>query len=318
VPGRLIDHVRLFPARPPLDRSARPPLDRRIAELAEAQHGVITVAQLDALGLGRRGVAHRARTGRLHRLHRGVYSVGTTLLSTEGRWMAAVLACGEGAALSHGSAAALWEIRGSTSGPVDVTVRSRAGRSRRKGLRIHRPVSLREREIVSRHRIPVTTPARTLLDLAGTLPRASLRRAIAQAEALRIFDLRALQRVLDRNGSCKGAGILAAMIKDWADVELTRSELEALFLELCASEGIPRPATNALVGKYEVDFLWPSHRVIVEVDGHQHHGTRTAFERDRLRDARLTVAGYRVVRFTYRQVVRDPGHVAAVLRSLLR
>ena len=232
--------------------------------------------------------------------------------------MAAVLACGEGAALSHGSAAALWEIRRSTSGWVDVAVRSRAGRSRRQGIRIHRLTSLHASEVTHRRGIPVTTPARTLLDLAGMRSLTSLRRAIAEAEALRTFDLRALRAVLDRNPYAKGVGKLRAIVEDWIDIELTRSELEALFLELCASQDVVMPATNALVGEYEVDFLWPSRRLIVEVDGHRHHGTRTAFEQDRVRDARLAVAGYRVVRFTYRQIVRDPGHVAAVLRSLLR
>lgn len=297
---------------------AQPPLDRRIARLAAAQHGVVTTAQLGGLGLGPRGVAHRVRIGRLHRSYRGVYAVGTALLSAEGCWLAAVLACGDGAVLSHTSAAALWGIRESASALIDVTVRSRGGRSRRKGVRVHRSTSLSDGEVTRRLGIPVTSPARTLVDLAGIVSAASLRRAVAQAEALRIFDLGALRAALNAGRGRKGTGVLAEIIASWLDIELTRSELEVLFLELCASERIARPATNPLVAGYEVDFLWASHRLIVEVDGREHHGTRIAFEEDRARDARLTVAGYRVVRFTYWQVVRDPGHVVAVLRPLLR
>jgi hypothetical protein len=298
---------------------AHAPLDRRIGELAAAQHGLITRAQLGALGLGPGGVEYRLGVGRLYRVHRGVYTVGTGSLSPEGRWLAAVLACGEGAALSHASAAALWGIRESGSASIDVTVKSRAGRDRRNAIRIHRSTSLTDVEVTRRLRIPVTTPARTLMDLAGILSPASLRRAVAKAEARRVFDLRALSAVLDANPRRKGTGVLERLVAEWRDGdELLRSDLESLVLELCRSEGLPRPLANTFVHGYEVDFLWSSRKLIAEADGGEHHRTRSAFEADRIRDACLTAAGYRVVRFTYRQVTHDPAYVAGVLRTLVR
>src|SRR4051794_38719447 len=164
------------------------PLGRRIAALAARQHGVITARQLAALGLAQQTLSDHVREGRLHRLHRGVYAVGHTVLTTRGHWMAAVLAAGPGAALSHASAAALWDLRRSAATVVDVSVPGRAGRMKRRGLRIHRPRTLRPTEVTSPQGIPVTPPARTILDLAATLQPHRLERLLDQAEILELTD----------------------------------------------------------------------------------------------------------------------------------
>ncbi len=231
--------------------------------------------------------------------------------------MAAVLACGPGAAASHRCAGDLWELLASNTGRIDMTVPSRAGRRPPKGVRLHRAGALPSREITVHRRIPVTTPARTLLDLAAVVDRRSLERAVERAEALRIFDLTAIRAVLAAHPRRAGSSALRSVLQLWVQPSHSRSELEERFLILCDTQDIPLPLTNVRVGPYEVDFLWRMQRVIGETDGHRHHGTRAAFERDRERDARLSAAGYRVVRFTYRQVIEHPAFVAGVLSSVL-
>jgi very-short-patch-repair endonuclease len=295
-------------------------IDGRIAVLAEAQHGVVSRAQLLIAGLGAGGIEFRLRVGRLHRLHRGVYAVGHRRVSREGRWVAAVLACGDGAALSHTTAAALWDLRRTSAARVHVTVPTNAGLRQREGIAVHRARALLPGE-VTRHEesgICVTSPARTLLDVAGMLRAGALERAVEQSLVLRLFDLAALDAVLDAHPTRAGAATLTAIVARIADEpSLTRSEAEALFLDLCHTYRIDRPVVNSRVEGLEVDFAWPTRRVVVEIDGHAYHGTRAAFERDRARDARLTVAGYRVLRFTYRRLVREPDSLAAILLELL-
>jgi predicted transcriptional regulator of viral defense system len=157
-------------------KGAQPPLDVRLAALAKRQHGVVSLGQLLDLGLSLKGIAERVRTGRLHRIHRGVYAVSPARLRTEGYWLAAVLACGPGAVLSHRSAASLWELRAAAAPAIDVTVPSRSGRKRRRGIRVHRSSRLTAEEVMTREGIPVTTVARTLLDLADVLPSQALKR----------------------------------------------------------------------------------------------------------------------------------------------
>jgi hypothetical protein len=277
------------------------PLDARIAALAARQHGVLSRAQLRDLRLGDEAIRQRMARGRLHRIHRGVYSVGHPVLTGEARWLAAVLACGPGAVLSHRSAAALWNIQPSASTLIDVTVPARCGR-RRPGIRVHRSRRLGEDEVTRRQGIPVTSVARTLLDIqAGP-------KEIEAAEQRRLFDLTSLQAAVQGNPGRR-------KVEVDGEPAFTRSGLEHAFLALC--EGLPQPRVNAWVGAYEVDFLWPEHRLIVETDGRETHGTRAAFERDRARDAQLTARGFRVVRFTYKQVVYDPTGVATLLGELL-
>jgi very-short-patch-repair endonuclease len=208
--------------------------------------------------------------------------------------MAAVLAYGEDAVLSHQSAAALWGIRRPRNGPVEVTVPSTAGKKTRAGIALHRSTTLIAQSCTRRLGIPVTTPARTLHDLRGPLSPAQLASAVREAEFL---------------------GLSTA---DATPPEPTRTDLEDLFLALCRRHRLPRPAVNVKLDRYEVDFLWPAQRLVVEVDGWESHRTRSAFEEDRRRDARLAVLGYEVLRFTWRQVERDARGVAETIRALLR
>ncbi|MEA2289197.1 MAG: hypothetical protein QOD55_1194 [Solirubrobacteraceae bacterium] len=288
-----------------------------MAALAARQHGVVARGQLRALGLKGTAIAHRVRAGRLHRVHRGVYAVGHPVLGAHGRWMAAVLACGPTAALSHASAAALWEIRASAGSKIDVTVRTAGGRDRA-GLRIHRTPSLSPDETTVLHGIPVTTPARTLLDLAATLPRRRLERALDQADVLRLLDGQSLDAVVRAHAGRAGTARLTTTLdRHHPGTTLTRSELEERMLALCRAGALPRPAVNAHVDGLEVDFLFPGHRLAVETDGWRYHRTRTAFERDRHRDATLARAGYRVLRFTHRQLDEEPRTVAETLAAAM-
>ena len=288
----------------------------QIARLAERQHGVVTRRQLLATGLKRNGIGRRLGAGRLHAVHRGVYAVGHRRLSREGRWIAAVLACGPGTVLSHRTAAALWGLRQSASA-VEVSTTSRSGRERRRGIVVHH-VLLDRSEVADHDGIPVTTPARTLLDLAAILPPRGTARVVEAAERARIFDLAAIDALLARYPRRAGTPALrAAIALHRPRSELTRSELERIFLELCHEHGLEPPRVNAPVGPYLVDFLWPGQRLIAETDGAESHMTRAAFERDRARDAELTSAGLRVVRFTYDRVTDEPAGVARTLRALL-
>lgn len=298
-------------------RAARAP-DAEIARIAFTQHGVVTLQQLRDAGLGAGAIDLRVRNGRLHRVYRGVFAVGHARLSREGRWLAAVLALGEGTVLSHVSAAALWGIRHSSSMYVHLTVPTPGGRERRRGVVVHRSLTLGPADVDEREGIAVTSASRTLLDLAAALTPTRLERAVEQSLALRLFDLRAVEAVLAANPRRPGAGTLKRVVADiHEEPSLTRLELEALMLDLCAAHGIARPAVNVAVDGIEVDFLWRTQRLIVETDGREYHENPVAFGRDRERDERLTVLGYRVVRFTYRRVAHHPAAVAATLRALL-
>lgn len=232
--------------------------------------------------------------------------------------MAAVLACGRGAVLSHASAAALWDLRRCSGSRIHVTVPSGAGRSRRPGIALHRSARLDVDEVTIHDAIRVTSVARTLLDLAGDLVPGPLERAVEQSVILRIFDLESFDATLARHPTARGIRALSVIVASLRDEpRLTRSELEGYFLDLCAARALPRPEVNQMVEGLSVDFLWRGHGLIVETDGRGTHATLMAFERDRARDARLTVAGYRVVRFTYRQIVHEPGSVARTVFALL-
>jgi very-short-patch-repair endonuclease len=267
--------------------------DVEIAQVAGRQYGAISSAQLQAAGLGRNAVAKRCKTGRLYRLHRGVYAVGHIAPSNERQWMAAVLALGDGAVLSHRSAAELWALLPSHEGPVDVSLPSRNGRRRRQGIRIHRPGLLEPGEVGRQRGIPVTSPARTLADLKSATPAHELRRAIRQADFL---------------GLPTGPDV---------EVDKTRSELECRFLWLCARHHLPKPKVNMRIGMMTVDFCWVEQRLIVETDGYRYHGGREAFESDRARDLRLRTLGYQVLRLSHRQVFDEGGRVVNTLRAVL-
>jgi very-short-patch-repair endonuclease len=268
--------------------------DAAVAAIAAVQHGVVTFAQLIGAGLTKSGVNRRVAVGRLHRLYRGVYAVGHTGLSDKGRWMAAVLAHGEGAVLSHRSAAELWGLLDPRQCVIDITVRSRSGRSRRKGIRLHRSRSLPSSATTVVDGIAVTTPARTLVDLKLVVSPGLYRRAVRQAEYLRL---------------------------DLGDIDTdgTRSDLESTFLGLCRRHRLPEPRVNARIGPYTVDFYWPEHGLLVETDSYATHRGRQAFEDDRARDLYLQGRGLAVRRVTDRQLAADAGAVIrAVLTALYR
>ena len=266
-------------------------IDARVAKVAGAQFGVITYVQLLAVGVSPTATRNRVRAGRLHRIHRGVYAVGHAALSNEGRWMAAVLACGEGAVLSHRSAAEHWKMLDPVQGPVHVTVPGTVSH-RRGGVTAHRSVTLSPRQIVCRSGIRLTTPGRALADLNRTAPRREFERALRQAELL---------------------GLVVGEVRS----EGTRSEFESAFLALCRRHRLPRPLVNVRVGPYEVDFLWPEAKLTIETDGWQAHRGRIAFQTDRERDLHLKLQGYEVVRLSYVQVTRRGAEVAAAVRRLL-
>jgi very-short-patch-repair endonuclease len=269
--------------------------DLVIARIAARQHGVVSGGQLQSARLGRQAIYRRLQAGRLHRLHRGVYAVGHTNLSFEGRCLAAALAVGGEAAVSHRSAAVVWGILRAHDGRIDVTVPGNGGRRKRHGITVHRSHSLIAAVTTRRNGIAVTKPARTLRDLHRTSPQ-----PVFQAAVRRALDLRLIS-----NDELR------------ADADLTRSELERRFLSLCSRHRLSPPEVNARVDQYEVDFLWREQKVIVEADSWRHHGHRAAFESDRGRDARLQSLGFRVLRFTWRQVLDTPETVARPLQALL-
>ena len=287
--------------------------DALIAGIASRQHGLVSVWQLYDLGIGERGVRTRVDAGRLHRIHRGVYSVGHSAPSPERRWLAAVLALGWnrsekhgsvlehwGAALSHRSAASLLRLLPDKEGPVDVIVAGDGGRARRAGIRVHRSLSLLAKEVTLCRGIPVTNAARTIRDLGdavangpGTVPSRELRRAIRQAN------------------------VLGLPVDEKSRGDRTRSDLESDFIELCRRQRLPPPQVNVRIGAYLADFLWPEQRLIVETDHYLYHRGRVAFQDDRSRDLELRRHGYDVLRLSEKQINEEADRVAEVVASAL-
>ena len=249
---------------------------------------MITTAQLSSCGIDKDGVAWRVSTGRLHRLYRGVYSVGHRRLSRKGWWTAATLACGEGAVISDRSAAELWELIRPGDGPIHVTVRSANGRSPRPGIRIHRRPALPTAAATMRDGIPVTTPARTVADLRRASPAWLVRRAIREAEL-------------------KGYPVEF-------HTDRTRSDLEQAVLAICRRHRVPEPEVNATIGPYTVDFLWADRRLVVEVDSYRYHSGRQAFRDDRDRDIEIGDRGFQVRRLADSRIDDDPGGIGRLLQ----
>lgn len=281
------------------NKLAIPDRDRVIAQIASRQHGVITRTQLLSAGILPSGITERVRASRLHRVHRGVYAVGHPGLSKEGKWMAAVLACGNGAVLSHRSAAALCGFAPKPRGRWDeltpeITVPGHGGRARRSGIRIHRSSTLLPSHTTIRFAIPVTKPARTLADLRRVTSTSDWRAALREAEYLRL----PLDGLFETDG--------------------TRSEPEAAFLRLLRRHHLPLPEVNARLGPYTVDFLWRAEQLVVELDTYGTHGGRAMFHADRERDAWLKQHGWQVLRVTDEWMERAPREVASTIRTLLR
>jgi very-short-patch-repair endonuclease len=287
-----------------------------IGTLASRQYGVVSTQQLLAAGIGSGAIASRVRRHRLHRLHRGVYAVGHTALVPLAREMAAVLACGgEGAAISHRSAAVLWGLVPRDDGPVDVTVARSGGR--RRGLRIHRSRTLRAEDVRWLQGIPTTSPERTLLDFAETAQDRELERALDEAIVQRLTTHAALVAAVRNAPGRQAAPRLSALLARSDPPALTRSEAEERLLALVRAARLEAPEVNVRVKGHLVDFLWRRHRLIVEIDGYRFHSSRSAFERDRRRDAELAAAGYQVIRVTWRQITEEPYSVVALLSQTL-
>jgi very-short-patch-repair endonuclease len=295
--------------------------DRDIADLARSQHGVVGRIQLMELGVGRRAIAARLRSGRLHRIHAGVYAVGHTVLSREGRWMAAVLASGPDVALSHWSAAALWGIRLNSRTRVDVTV-PHATRSSAAIRRHVSDVPTDERTVVEG--IPVTSVPRTVLDLAATQPAAVVEAMLREVEFRQLWDRLSLADLVDRYPGRRGVRKVRQALELVRDVPAGRfrSPLEERFAVFLDRNRLPRPLFNDWIAlgerRFQVDCHWPKGKLLIELDGWQAHGGRRAFRRDRQRDRLLAAAGYTVVRITSAQLEDEPERLAADLRALFR
>jgi hypothetical protein len=258
----------------------------------------------------------------MHRVHGGVVAVGHPLLSVSGRRMAAVLACGDGAALSHRSGACHRGLRPDNRATIDVSSPTRAGR-RIKGITVHSGATLLPRDVEIVDGIRTTSLARTLLDLAEVVSKRQLERAIEQALVLRDLDMRAIDDVLARANGRRGAATLRAVLGDIRPgTTNTRNDLEEAFLAICRNANAPPDGVNQWIpypegGGAEADFIWRERKLVIEVDGRETHLTPQAFEHDRARDQRLATLGWRVVRFSWRQVEAEPAGVAATVSALL-
>ena len=277
-------------------------------------------SQLRALGLGPTSIQRRVRAGRLHAEYRGVFAVGHRKRGAAALWWAAVLAYRPDGVLSHAAAAAAWDLRRAAARTVDITVRL-GGRAQRPGIRLHRSRVLNPDEVTDLDGLPITTPARTLLDLAATgLRGRPLEAALDRAELLRLLDFAELHRLLARHAKRRGSPALSATLSRYtAGTVETRSVLEELVLELCDDHGLPRPKVNCSIEGNVRDFYWPRSRLVVEADSYAWHRSPSALNDDRERDVRLALAGFRTLRFTWEQVTQRREYVEqALLRALLR
>lgn len=284
------------------------------ARIATRQHGIVTRTQLLAAGFSDDVIDGRIHTRRLVPIHRGIYLVGV-VAPPYARELAACLACGPRAVLSHRSAGVFWRIvKRRARSVVEVTIPE--GYRRRPGLRVYRMRTLLPDEVTRMKGVPITTAARTLYDLAGCLPRRSLERAVAEAIALGRTTVAEVRAMAERQAGRRGAGRLRAVLGP-GEPPRTRSEAEERFLGLVRRDGLGLPAVNSRVGGHEIDFFWPAERLAVEVDGFAYHSSPRAFERDRRRDAEFAALGVRVVRVTWRQITEEPKAVLRRLRGAL-
>ncbi len=283
-------------------------------ELAGRQHGVVARRQLLALGFNAREIEHRVARGRLHLIVRGVYAVGWPQLTAKRRWMAAVLACGEGALLSHRSAAALWEIGLEKGCEIDVSV-CRPARLSRPGIHVRSRPGLGEGDIARRDGIPVTRIVRTLVDIASELSSMATERAVNEADALDLIDPETLRAALDDYEGESGVRPLRATL-DARTFRLSDSDLEVFFRPLAEAARLPPPLTKQMVNGFEVDFYWPELGLIVETDGLRYHRTAAAQARDARRDRSHTLAGMTPLRFTHYEVKYEASKVTRALERL--
>jgi very-short-patch-repair endonuclease len=264
--------------------------------------------------MSRHAIYHRIAKGRLHRVMRGVYAVGRPQLTRYGRWMAAVLRCGPGAVLSHESAAALWGIGAERRGKIEVSAPAHVAR-RSPGIVLHRRSTLAPGEVTRRHRIPVTTPVATLIDIAACLGRDQLETAINEADKLGLVGPEALRSAIDSAIPRPGVAALREIL-DRRTFTRTDSWLERRFLPIARRAGLPPPLTQQWVNGFKVDFYWPDLGLVVETDGLRTHRTPAEQARDRIRDQVHTAAGLTPLRFTHAQVGFEPQHVRASLSAV--
>ncbi|HET7590906.1 MAG TPA: type IV toxin-antitoxin system AbiEi family antitoxin domain-containing protein [Solirubrobacterales bacterium] len=278
------------------------------------QHGVIAHRQLRELGLHRSSIRWRVNSGRLHPVRRGVYAVGRPETTRHGRWTAALLACGPGAVLSHGSAAALWGFGEEPRDLIEVSLPP-GRRCRRPGIRAHRRAMLGPAEVTEHEGIPLTAPIRTLIDQATRLAPARLERAVNEADKLERVRADALYAALDDHGGEPGVGPLRKLL-DPLHFRLSDSELEQAMRPLAKGAGLPTPETKAWVNEYEVDFFWPELGIVVEADGLRYHRTASQQRRGLERDQAHLAAGLWALRFSHWQIAREPAYVRRVLRQV--
>ena len=286
---------------------------RQAWQLIERQHGVVSRRQLLDLGFTAKSIEHRLATGRLHRVRRGVYAAGRRQVELAGRWMAAILACGPRAVLSHESAATAWGIRRRPA-LIEVSVPAEVA-PRHAGITVHRRTNLTPQELTVRDSIPVTTPICTLIDLAPRLAPDHLEAAVNEADRRDLVDPERLRAALDCPPRRPGVGILRELL-DRRTFTLTDSALERRFLPLARGAGLPRPLSRRLVNGYRVDFYWPSLGLVVETDGLRYHRTPAQQALDRVRDQAHTAAGLTQLRFTHDQVTFQPAQVVATLSAV--
>jgi very-short-patch-repair endonuclease len=287
-----------------------------VADLADRQHGIVTQRQLLDAGLSAQAIARRRRRRALRPLYRGVYAVGHLGLTPAGQRLAAVLACGPRAVLSHTSAAAAWAMRPEDGGPFHVTVVGRDCRPRT-GIRIHRVAELAEVDIRVREGIRITSPGRTVFDLASVLPAREVERALDEGRVKRLLTPNTLAGVIERYPRRRGVRALQPLVDPRRPSTETRSDTEERFLALIRRAGLPAPELNARVGRYSIDAYWRERGVAVELDGYGYHSTRFAFERDHAKDLFLRTRGIDAVRFTRGQVIREPEVVLVAVAGAL-
>lgn len=287
---------------------------RKAWELAGRQHGVVARRQLLGLGFNAREIEHRMARGRLHLVMRGVYAVGWPKMTAKRRWMAAVLACGEGALLSHRSAAALWEIGSERRAAVDVSVMRRAELKRR-GLRVRGRPSLTAGRVTSYDGIPVTTPVQTLIDLSIELAPMRVERAVNEADKRDLIDPETLRAELDGYVGEPGVKALRAVL-DKRTFRLSDSDLEVLFRPIAMEAGLPLPLNKEIVNGFEVDFFFPTLGLVVETDGLRYHRTPSTQTRDARRDRAHALARMTPLRFTHYEVKYESARVRSELRRI--
>lgn len=291
-------------------------IERAIAEIAARQRGLITRLQLYSLGLNLEQVKYRVRRGRLHRVYLHVFAVGHRGLEADALRLAAVFACGDGAVLSHLAAAAEFGIRPRRGGLIDVTVPTRNGRDAPEYVRLHRVMNLPSDEVVLRGVLRLTSPARTFVDCSATLHDREVARMLDAAWTRRLIDWVAIERAL--GAPRPGVARLRRVINTHTPGEdTTRSRAEERLRRLVLASPLPRPQLNVPMGPWELDLLWPEHRLVVEVDSSAYHGSPWAKARDVRKDGWLVARGYRVLRIPSPLIRSDPHHVLSLIAGAL-